>query len=252
MVITLSLSTPNCYTNSIEEHTVPEKILNTIVSVNGSSGVVVHSSETYSLVLTAYHTILELIDANGDPIEDAESLGVGYIYLIEISDNVYKVTTNFKVLSVHVDKKRDIALIEIKTDQKIAYAELAINNPKIADEVFLAGNPNYNYRSISVGHISSQKRFKDGSWVWQIAGGTTFGFSGGGAFTTDGKLFAIAISVDYYNTGFCGTDEEEELVCFQNPIYHIGFFIPPDEIKKFLFSTKFKNNFKHLKRGKNE
>ena len=248
LVVSLILSISNIFL--IPTQSVPEKIVKSIVRVNDASGVVIDSDESSALVLTAYHVIEEHFDEDGKSLLVMLPILVQHSYFFDVDGKALRIIMPFSVLSVHKDPKKDLALLEISTNIKLNSVKLAVDLPKLAEEVYIAGNPNNNYQSISKGIISNRSRHKDGVWLWQISGGLTFGHSGGGAFNEDGELVAIAKSIDMYSTGFCRakTDEEETIEdrCLMFPIYDMGFFVTPYDIRGFLLTTKFKNKFKYI------
>jgi S1-C subfamily serine protease len=233
----------------------PERILDTIVSVNGSSGVIVHSDTKNFLVLTAYHNIERLVDFEGNLIDKDKPVLIGFKYVVELDDRVAATTLHYEASELYVDIENDLALLAVNNGIYFNYAKILDREVDIAEEVYIASNPNsHNYRSITKGIISSKNRSILDKVLIQASGGLIYGSSGGGLFTENGRLIGIARAVDLYNTGFCeskiihqGEIQIQYTRCFKNPISYIGYFIPTEKIKQFLQSTKFKNNFEYLK-----
>lgn len=161
------------------------------------------------------------------------------------------VNINYKCKEAYIDELNDLAILKADIEVKLNYSKIVTQNIKIGEEVYIAGNPNYNYRSIVKGIVSNKSRYTIGnSSMWQMSGGITSGSSGGGAFTMDGELIALAKSIDARQTDFCSNVEYSDtdvLNCVIETIPYIGYFIPPKVIKKFLLSTKFKDKFDYLK-----
>lgn len=227
---------------------IPEKILDTIVTVERSSGVIVDSTDTHALILTAYHVVSPLVNPDGTLKNKDKPVTISFAFFSKPKREALLLRIFYYSKKIYIQKDEDLALIEIEVDGNLYYSKLGTQDPKLAEEVFVAGNPNFNYRSISKGIISSKDRYVSEMHVWQISGGVIFGQSGGGAFNADGELMAIAKSVDLYFTGFCVTDEEsDETNCLKSAIPYIGYFVPRHAIKKFLLSTEFKDRFEYLK-----
>lgn len=131
----------------VEQLTVAEHILETAVSVNKSSGVIIYSDEHKALVLTAYHTIEANCNYKGCDLEQIEVLISHEAYLnpdnskiiaeslkkeqipeeiikIIISREFIRVPEIFKLVNIEVDKRRDLAIIEIETLRKLEVSEL--------------------------------------------------------------------------------------------------------------------------------
>ena len=239
------------YHETMVAKNMPEKILDTVVYVNQSTGIIIHSNPKYSLVLTAYHTIAKSVDKKGNYIEGITPPNINFEYNFESEDSTKVLNVHYKAESVEVDSTLDLAIVKISVGEELNYSRLSIvDDIRIGDEVYIAANPNSNYRSISKGIVSSTRRYVKGTHVWQISGGVIYGSSGGGAFNVDGELIGIVAAVDMYNTGFCTDQISDELSvrqCLRSAIPYIGYFRSLQDIKNFLFSTEFKDQFNYLK-----
>ena len=230
---------------------VPEKILDTIVYVNVSTGVIIYSDSEYSLVLTAYHTVSESVNKDGTFKKDTDPPSINFEYNFETENETKRLNIHYKVASVEVYKKYDLALLRVDIGSELNYSRLKVDDSvRVGDEVYIAANPNHNYKSITKGIVSSTERYVRGTHVWQISGGVIFGSSGGGAFTTDGELIGVIAAVDMYGTGFCIDQVNDKITieqCLRSSIPYIGYFVSLPDIKDFLFSTEFKDKFNYLK-----
>lgn len=235
------------YSNkTVKTKSVPQKILDSIVKVETATGVVVSSNSEYSLVLTAYHVIAKKVE-KGEPI----TVGIA-IYEREY-DGWNVGWNNLEVIDKFYYLSKDLAILKVKTGGKILeHTHIAKTFPGIGDDVFIAGNPNQNLQTILKSTVSSTQRYVRGTFVWQLSGGTFPGVSGGGAFTMNGELFAVARAVDMYRTGFCAGDynkeEEWTTYCLSLPLPYVGYFISPEEVFVFLsLSPYFDSDFGYLK-----
>lgn len=251
----------------VEQLTVAEHILKTVVSVNKSSGVIIYSDEHKALVLTAYHTIeancnykecdLEQIEVlisheaylnpdNSEMMTEAlkkEKIPEEIIKMI-VSREFIKVPEIFKLVNIEVDKRRDLAIIEIETPRKLEVAELIKYPPKVGDPIYIGANPQRMFRSLNSGIISSVMRYIKNIPSIQISGGIVFGSSGGGVFTTDGELLAIVQSVRMAESPYCYDQWNEDgqhtgTVCVQFPAYQLGFATQPSIMMQFLINSSY-------------
>jgi len=230
--------------SEVRKH-IPHRIMDSIVAVERSSGVVIHSEKEYSLVLTAYHVIAKKVDECGVVRDPDNPISVSFVYfVINADESVEVVLEDLLIDNVIVKAEDDLALIKILTSLKIAYQPIAMKDPRLGEDVYLGGNPNQNYRVITKGIVSSKDRYIYGrGWMWQLSGGTVYGISGGGAFNMDGELIGVARAVDVLPKNICIHGE-----CMSIPIEYIGYFAPRSKVKEFLFSTEFCGDFEYLER----
>lgn len=227
----------------------PQRILDTVVEVNGASGIIINSDDKYAFVITNYHVVDNLINLDGSFVTP---LITKITFKIDIGTNKKHAVRLFtyNCVDAEISVEDDLAVLKIETNVKLNYSKIATKEPAVGDELFIVGNPNYNYRTIARGTLGSKNRVVRHKNVWQISGGVIFGASGGGAFDKDGKIVAITRSVDIRETRFCETKNIEKISfrqCYDDPIFYIGYFIPMDTVKKFLLSTKFNYGFEYLR-----
>jgi S1-C subfamily serine protease len=223
--------------------TTPEEILDTIVMVNGSSGVIVHSDDENTFILTDYHIIWDMVDKDGNYKGD-ERPRVSFVFVYKGKDKYHTSIIYYNCKEVYVDKLTDLAILRIDIGVKLNYSKISTQNLEVGEDIYIAANPNGNYRTIVRGIVSSKDRHLHNTPLIQISGGVMYGASGGGAFSTDGRLIGLARYIDLRNTGFC---IDEFRGCYTEAIPYIGFFTPSEVIKDFLLSTEFKDKFDYLK-----
>jgi len=235
----------------VPQKTIPEQIIETVVKVDTASGIVVYSDAEMSLVLTAFHVI-----ANNYDFEN--NIALSKVSLVYILPGL-TVETAFRVVDVAVDIQNDLAILKIEPKMILPYTKIAKRwqYPRLGDDIWIAGNPLQQYRSLKKGMISSVNN-RYSIWLrpeWEISGGVIFGVSGGGAFSLDGQLFGITDSVAMMRSDDCWEVEEElengkkenVVECQLLPVPYIGFIIPPYTIRQFLTEGSFKDYFQYLK-----
>ncbi len=121
-------------------------------------------------------------------------------------------------------------------------------DPKLGDDIYIASNPHFHYRSLKKGIISSVFRVTgQGTKVWEIDAMIIFGSSGGGAFTKDGKLFGVVSGIDALQTDHCwgiiDLEGESKVQCLTLPMPEIGYIIPPQVVREFILKSKFAEYF---------
>ncbi len=215
---------------------MPIRILNSVVAVENSSGVIIYGDDDLTLVLTAFH----VVDSN-----KSSPIIIGVLYLGE--DGQYTYDT-FPVLDMDVDVENDLALLEIAPIKGIRAARIVKEDeePVTGDDIYLAANPNMKFHSFKKGNLSSKFRYSRGSQNWEVSGGVIFGSSGGGAFTDEGKLFGVIVGVDVLQTDFC-KESGKNKKCLFIPITDTGFVVPPFTIRNFILDSNFGSYFDYLR-----
>lgn len=230
---------------------VPEKIINTVVVVEESSGIVVHSDSEKTLILTAFHVIKNKVDVSNNVFEPITVSLKHFVSSNIVIEDVFNVST------LVFDAEFDLALLEVGQISYDINAAVLVNNnnePRLGDEIWIAGNPLKNYRSLKRGEISSKEnRFNiSGSQIWEIGGGAIFGASGGGIFTTDGRLSGIIVSVAVMRLACNEVIIDSDNIfedCIIMPVSYIGHVAPPNIIRSFLINSSFKEYFKYMVEG---
>jgi S1-C subfamily serine protease len=229
---------------------IPEQIMESVVLVNRSSGVVVYSDKNISLVLTAYHVIAS--DIEKAACSDCQyRTEISFLYF-KPGDKIVPLFDTYKAIKIDTDELSDLAMIEIHPGKILSVSNVAKNVPSLGDDIWLGSNPNLNYRSLKKGVVSSTDRIVGGKRIWEISGGIIFGSSGGGAFDTHGQIFGVIRAVDPWESRDCyGVwDDNGELLgynCVVIPLTYIGFITPPALIHKFIKNGLYKEHFKYLK-----
>jgi S1-C subfamily serine protease len=240
----VTLCVVSYYKIETDSRTVPEKIMETVVFVNGSSGIIVHSDNKRALILTAYHTVANSLD-------EAACSGCEYDIDIFISpevlfiQGVIRFPERFEVTYVDVDIKNDLALIEVTTEHRLDYAKIQTNELRLGEDIYIASNPDHMFRSLKKGIVGSLYRFVNNIIMIEISGGIIFGSSGGGIFDMNGQLIAIIQSIKMHNSGQCfGVNLNTK--CITVPLTFIGFASWPYNLKSFLLNGVFSEDFKYL------
>lgn len=219
--------------------TTAEKMVNSIVIVENSSGVVVYQDDEFALILTSAHVI-------------DEAKGPILVKMFGYDDHGEFGLIPHVVEDFVSDPKVDLAILKVPfLDYSIIPAEVMSKRsqePKIGDDVYIASNPHYHYRSLKKGILSSKVRMLNGGIrVWEVDAMIIFGSSGGGVFTTDGKLFGIVRGIDVLQTDHCwgiiDLKGKENTTCLFIPLTEIGYIVPPDIIYKFIMNSKFAEYF---------
>jgi len=256
LTITLFLAILVCIgikDHRVVEKTIPEKIVSSIVAVENSTGVVIHSDGETTLVLTAFHVIEDKID------KETNTAIIRTSYLVYRYNRilVYKYFLAYQILA---NPSLDLALIEIKTNQVLDYSKVVkhYNDPKLGEGIWTASNPNYNYRSLRKTEVGSKTRpyILPGRLAWEIGGGVLFGSSGGGVFSQNGKLSGIIVAVESFMTNDCWVNEDQQAdgtireidECQSIPIPYLGFSVSPKDIRIFLLShERYAKYFEYLR-----
>ena len=189
------------------------------------------------------------------------NINVGYLRrkITNIGGISFPITTNkkFVVTGVDFDELIDLALLKVSMDKEIPYAVISKIDPKLGDDLWIASNPDQQYRSLKKGIISSiNNRIANLSYVWEISGGVVFGSSGGGAFDAKGELFGIIRAVNMFNTPYCyqifKKMPENQLKlegrrCIRIPVSFIGMIVRPEDIRNFVINSYYNEHFEYLK-----
>lgn len=228
-------------TSVFSSKVTPEEIMETVIVVENSSGIVVHSDGEKSLILTCYHVIDQAITEDRD---------INVMFLYMVNGEVFAET--FVAQNIQVDESKDLALLEINPGRILPHSKIAEPDdyPELGDDIWTGSNPNRRYRSIKKGIVSSKQRYVDNILTWELSGGIVFGSSGGGAFTSDGKLFGIIRAVEPLLAG-CWEEETEEgdtvNKCLVIPVYHMGYVVSPEEITDFILTGEYAEYFDYLR-----
>lgn len=181
---------------------------------------VVHVTNTTTYIQP--RTIFDYYNRQGEQIQKG-STGSGVV----ISEDGYIVTNNhvidnadeltvtlnnqksYKARVIGFDKKTDIALLKIETDEKLEYITFGdSNNIKIGEWVLAVGNP-YNLTStVTAGIISAKSRDLDGDQniqsFLQTDAVVNPGNSGGALVNTRGELIGINTAISSRTGSYIG------------------------------------------------
>lgn len=222
--IAIGISADDLYSNNI-----PNDIISSVVIVNSSTGIVVHSDENKTLILTAYHVI-------DNQLESPQDIRVEILY--QTPSNYFSGFELYQVSSIVYDNTCDLALLEINPDKIFPYAEISedsVSSILLGDDIWIAANPKSLYRSLKKGIVSAH-RIVDNIRMLEVSGGIIYGSSGGGVFDDSGKLIGIISRVKTYKEW-----------TLRIPITYIGFAISLANIKSFLLNSDYSEEFNYLR-----
>lgn len=235
-----------------DKYTIPDKIAESVVIVNSSSGIVVYSDDSKSLILTAYHVVAESIKKAACSGCEEYGVEVKYLYVDYTDDEGPEILfEKYSAINIDFNDSLDLAIIEIHPERKLWHSNIAISAPRLGDSIWLGANPNFNYRSLKQGIVSATERIIGMRPFIEVSGGIIFGSSGGGAFNKSGELFGIIHSVDAWRSPFCYPviDEEGNVVDFQCvaiPMTDIGYVSETYIIHGFLSKSPYSKYFDYL------
>lgn len=106
---------------------------------------------------------------------------------VKISEG--KVVTAARVRAV--DKKHDIAIIEMPSDGLGDPLPLAGGDPEVGQAVLAIGNPSGLEKTLSTGVVSGLRRMNGGSLVYQITAPISPGSSGGPVLNEAGQVLGV-------------------------------------------------------------
>ena len=181
----------------------------------GEGGAKVHTT----LVLTAYHVVLEVM---GDK---ADRGIVDEVHVLEDDTGAMEVIPAKLVL---FDRAKDIALLRLNSNRKFDNvvdltppAELA--NVDVFSRAYAVGCPLGNRPLPTLGEISSKNKIVGEQVFWMLSAPTFFGNSGGGVYLAD-TYRLVGISSMIYTYGK------------MNPtvVPHMGLFVPLETIYRWL------------------
>jgi len=246
MLLVLFASTAD-YQKEVDRRTVPEKIMESVVAVDRSSGIVVHSEENRALILTAYHTIAGRIRA-------AACCGCDYgIHAYHFKNPEFVLgIEKYEVIGVDFDPITDLAILEVKTNEQLDSVKISTVPTKYGDIAYVGANPLGLYRSFKQGVVSANLRIIAGRMVMEVDSGIVFGSSGGGVFNEAGDLIGIVRSVKGHTTDYCfdlwnEEGEWEGKRCVAVPLPFIGFAVHQLAIRGFLLHGRYSDDFSYLK-----
>lgn len=177
----------------------------------------------------------------GTVISCVREKGVYKIYILTAHHVVRKVTSGvtdtievkfydgkkYKADIWQYNKKIDIAILEVKTNQKFNYIAQPATDKEVLQvdvftRVYIMGCPLGHNPLPTPGIITSLHKNVGKNNFWLSSAPTIFGNSGGGVFLKEsGKLVGITTMVCTY--------DEQEL-----PVFHMSVVVPVNQIRKWL------------------
>lgn len=187
-----------------------EKSVNSVVHITNTSTFI---KPTSMFDLYNRKGVKQQVGSTGSGVIISED---GYIvtnnHVINQADKIMVTLNNqkkYKARIIGFDKKNDIAVIKIDTDEKLAYIPFGnSDNSKIGEWVLAVGNP-YNLTStVTAGIISAKSRDLDGdrniqSFI-QTDAAVNPGNSGGALVNTRGELIGINTAISSKTGSYVG------------------------------------------------
>jgi len=184
--------------NSVKEvdyrHIIKTDVL--VMSIFGSgAGTVVKKTDNEMYVLTCYHVVEEIVNANNQGTK--MNAVVGYTLDDTGDSEDLKSFVSFSAFVVKYDVENDLALLKINySDPNLEVAKLAEVEPQQGDVVYSVGSPLGLLRNVSKGILANKLV---GFYISDNT--TTFGNSGGGLYNKDGELIGVPSNVLGYKVG---------------------------------------------------
>ena len=216
----------------------------TSVVVNeGCSGTLIDLDER--VVLTAAHcvkaqfeqvTVEDIADDGTITRREVRRQVPGFVKQLLFVDSVEVRQVQYRTKLLAVDKRRDLALVQIISPiPNLMASEIACESPRRGEGVYIVGNPGgWLYASVVKGIVSSVERTyglidfgqEESEPLMQVSGGIIGGNSGGAVYNADGFLVGVPV---------LGNRTNETL----------GFAAPLDTVKAFLTDHGMGSLFAH-------
>lgn len=202
-------------------------MVESVVYVNSSSGVIVYSDEQVSLALTVMH---------------AMNKGTDEIVISLVGPTGIE---SFKTGQAEINTKYNLAIIAFYPGYELFSSQISRHIINIGEDVWTVSNPNKNFRSLKRGVLSSKDRSQGGLYLWEISGGVFIGSFGGGVFNNNKELVGIINSADIYTASLCNKAVGKDN-CFKILLSEIGYIIPQHIVIDFVLSSRFGSYFEYL------
>lgn len=210
-----------------------ELMMYPIVQLRGNgtvgSGVVIDSRRVgddgaaLTYILTAYHVVVEVLDAPGGS-------QVNNLRFMDPRTDLLREETHSATMIAH-NEAADLALLTLVLPDPWPHVARLSDVEETAalqifDRVYAVGCPLGNKPLPTTGEISSQDKLVGGQNFWMISAPTFFGNSGGGVFLADsGELIGISSMIYTYG-------KQQPMV-----VPHMGLFVSLDVIRDWLTET---------------
>jgi len=194
----LSTELQDLVRNSVKEvdykHILKTDVL--VMSIFGSgAGTVVKKTDNEMYVLTCYHVVEEIVNANNQGTK--MNAVVGYTLDDTGDSEDLKSFVSFSAYVIKYDVETDLALLQVNySDPNLEVAKLAEVEPQQGDVVYSVGSPLGLLRNVSKGILANKLV---GFYISDNT--TTFGNSGGGLYNKDGELIGVPSNVLGYKVG---------------------------------------------------
>lgn len=190
----------------------------------GPAGGEVHAGAT-TLVLTAYHVVLEVIGADDEGLR----LDEVHVFGVDGTDDSVSDSVVSARLVAH-DSGRDIALLKLESDRRFPHVAKLISVEDLAavdifTPTYAVGCPLGNNPLPTIGEVSSKRKVVGEQDFWMINAPTFFGNSGGGVYLARNyKLIGISSMIYTYGK------------TYPTVVPHMGLFVPLNVIYEWLDS----------------
>jgi S1-C subfamily serine protease len=175
-----------------------------------------------TLVLTAYHVVLEVM---GD---HAERGIVDEVHVVKMEDADANASEVFSAKLVLFDRARDVALLRLNSERRFEQVvdflpRGELGSVDIFSRAYAVGCPLGNRPLPTLGEISSKSKIVSDQVFWMLSAPTFFGNSGGGVYLAD-NCRLIGVSSMIYTYGKT------------NPtvVPHMGLFVPLETVYRWL------------------
>ena len=197
-----------------------KEVLYPSVQVSGRTGVgggvIFHSRDSETYVITAFHVVQKLVRKDGrDPVE------------VRFYDKNGKSQRTMEGEIVLYDKQQDVALVRVAgTGRMSNVAKLAsretLSRIRVFTPIYAVGCPLGHDPMPSPGEISTLHKEVDGKKFWMMNAPTIFGNSGGGIFLREtGELAGISAMICTYEEG-------------SMPVPHLGIMVSLETLYDWL------------------
>lgn len=193
---------------------------------NIGSGTIIYNKKDangdYNIyILTVFHVVEKAVsEQNGKEVRDPVTVKI-------YSEGDYD---EYDSELVSYDKKKDVALLKIKTADKLEYSAILASKDEISDmkvftSVYVVGCPLGHNPTPSIGEISNLNKKIQGEKYWMANAPTIFGNSGGGVFDSKtNKLIGISSMICTYDN------------LISTPVPHLSVIVSMDTIYDWLDS----------------
>ena len=159
------------------------------------AGTVIKKTDKEMYILTCYHVVAEIIEANEAGMKINATIG----YTLGETGDIENLKSfiSYSAEVIKSDEENDLALLKVNySDPNLNEIKLSENEPQKGDVVYSVGSPLGLLRTVSKGILANKI---EGFYLSENV--TTFGNSGGGLYNKDGELIGVPSNVMGYKGG---------------------------------------------------